>query len=78
VNERSGGFLLGFVVGVLLGASIAVLISPEGNQGGEKVRDLYAQGKRMIDSARADLDAAVSEGRTAAQEQRAALQRLDN
>ena len=79
MNERaSGGFLLGFVFGAMVGASIAVLITPEGAQGQEMVRDLYAQGKRMIDGARADLDAALSEGRTAAQERRETLERLES
>lgn len=79
MSERSnGGFLFGLAVGILAGIAVAVLIAPEGGSGQEKVRELYAAGKRMIESARADLDAAVTEGKTAAGEQRAALERLEN
>jgi len=79
VSERSnGGFVTGFFIGALLGASVAMLISPEGNDGrSERLRDLYTRGKEIIDTARDDLDKALDEGRAAANAQRKRLEALE-
>jgi gas vesicle protein len=79
LSERSQGrFVTGFFIGALLGASVAMLISPEsGEERRERLRGLYAQGKDLIDAARSDLDAAVDEGKAAAGEQRHRLEKLE-
>jgi gas vesicle protein len=79
MSERSGGgFLTGFFIGALLGASVAMVISPEANEGRtERLRSLYARGKEIIDAARVDLDNALDEGKAAANEQRKRLEALE-
>jgi gas vesicle protein len=78
MSERSqGGFATGFFIGAMLGASVAMLIAPEGGEERrERLRLVYARGKELIDSARGDLDAAVDEGKSAAGEQRQRLEQL--
>ena len=79
MSERSGGgFVTGFFIGALLGASVAMLISPEDGEGrSERLRGLYTRGKEIIDAARTDLDKAVDEGKAAANEQRKRLETLE-
>jgi gas vesicle protein len=79
MSERSGGgFVAGFFVGALLGASVAMLISPEKNEGrAQQLRELYSRGREIIDAARIDLDAAVGEGKAAAEAQRNRLEHLE-
>jgi gas vesicle protein len=70
--------MTGFFIGALLGASVALLIAPEGgDENRERLRGLYARGKELIDAARSDLDAAVDEGKAAADEQRHRLEKLE-
>lgn len=105
--RSSGGFMAGFLMGMLAGAALAMIIAP---QTGEETRDLvlekareagnvakdtggdlrekvsniatdlqagasgvYARGKQVIDAARSHVEAAVDEGKTAADVSRADL-----
>lgn len=79
MSERSeGNFVTGFFIGALAGASVAMLIAPEGGERRtDRLRTFYAQGREIIDAARADLDAAVDEGKAAAQAQRKRLEQLE-
>lgn len=79
MSERSGGrFVTGFFIGALLGASVSMLLSPQGGDERKKrLRDLYSRGKDIIDAARGDLDAAVDEAKAAADDQRKRLEKLE-
>jgi gas vesicle protein len=78
MSERGGGrFTAGLVIGALLGASVAVLITPESDVRTERFRRLYSRGREIIDAARSDLGAALDEGKTAADEHRKRLEHLE-
>lgn len=79
MSDRSqAGFVTGFFIGALTGACVAMLIAPEGgDQRTERLRTFYSRGKEIIDAARSDLDAAVDEGKAAAQAQRERLEHLE-
>jgi len=84
-GEREGGsgFVTGLLLGVLAGASLAMIASPES---GEKTRrkvadsvegqtsELLERGRAIVERARARVDDAVTEGMEAAAEQRNELE----
>ena len=105
-NGGGSGFFAGFLIGAIVGAAGAMLLTQEeardrlagtareaGNRamnatGGlrgkvndvtsqwqSSVSELYERGRRVVDSARANIDAAVAEGRSAAQESQEELER---
>ncbi len=62
-----GSFLAGAVIGGFIGAALGLLLAP---QTGEELRDHVGD---FVDSKRAELDDAVSEGRAAAEQARAGM-----
>lgn len=87
-DERGGGFLTGLLLGALGGVVIAALATPRtGGETREMLREavggvnesiagggLLERGRSIVESARARLDGAISEGRDAAERQRSALE----
>lgn len=103
-EREGGGFFAGFLVGAIVGAALAYLISQEevrdvlvgkareasnyamdatGDLRGRvtdaasslqaNAADLYARGKTVVDAARSNVDAAVEEGRSTADQLRTDL-----
>lgn len=62
-----GSFLAGAVIGGFIGAALGLLLAP---QTGEELREHVGE---FVDSKRAELDDAVSEGRAAAEQARAGM-----
>ena len=62
-----GSFLAGVVIGGLIGAALGLLLAP---RTGEELRGQVGD---FVDSKRAELDDAVSEGRAAAEQARAGM-----
>lgn len=74
MEERGGrsGFLGGFLCGALIGAAAAMFAAPAGRMPG--VGDaLLERGREVLARARARLDAAIAEGRDAAERQQSEL-----
>ena len=98
-NGKGGGFFAGFLIGSIVGAAAAVLLTQEdtrdllvgkareaGNyakdatddfrgkvtdvasQWQSSASDLYERGKHVVESARANVDAEVDEGKSSAQQ----------
>jgi gas vesicle protein len=105
-ENRGGGFFAGFLLGAIVGAAAAVLLSQEetrdllvgkareaGNyaadasgdlrgrvsdvttQWQDSAADLYERGRQVVENARSNVDAAVSEGSQTADRTRDELQR---
>ena len=107
-NDNGGGgrFFAGFIIGGLVGAAAAVMLTQEDmrdrlagkareagdfaagatgdlrgrvndvtSQWQSSVSELYERGRQVVESARANLDAAVAEGRAAADETADEMQR---
>ena len=64
-----GSFLAGVVIGGLIGAALGLLLTP---QTGEELRE---QVNDFVESKRAEIGDAVSEGRAAAEQARAEMER---
>jgi gas vesicle protein len=62
-----GSFLAGAVIGGFIGAALGLLLAP---QTGEELREHVGD---YVDTKRAELDDAVSEGRAAAEQARAGM-----
>ncbi len=58
-------FFSGFVLGAIGGAALAYMIMHEGSWQTD-AGDLYARGKRFVETARSNLDEAVQEGQSSA------------
>ena len=94
-SKSGGGFFAGFIVGALLGAALAYVITQEeardlivgkareaGNFAMDatgdlraNAQDLYERGKSVVDNARSNVNAAVDEGQTTANQLRDELSR---
>ncbi len=90
-DGKAGGFFAGFLAGAAAGGILAYVVAQEdardvlvgkalearnvaADAGGD-LRDLYARGKTVIDTARTTIDAAVREGHTTADRLRGELSR---
>jgi len=78
-RERGGGFVTGLLLGALGGVVLAAMASPRArgvaaDAGGMVPEGLVQRGRSIIDAARARIEGAISEGRGAAERQRAELE----
>lgn len=81
-NDHSGTFMVGFVIGALTGAAVALLFAPasgeetrdylgqKAREGKAKARDAMDQGREYYNSQRENLVTAVERGREAFEQAR--------
>ncbi|BDE08141.1 hypothetical protein WPS_34170 [Vulcanimicrobium alpinum] len=95
MSDRGGsaGFITGLALGMLAGATLAMVLTPQSGEdtrdllvakareAGERARDtagdageLLARGRQIVADAKARIDAAVAEGKDAADRQRTTLE----
>jgi gas vesicle protein len=89
-GNGGGGIFAGFLIGAVVGGAAAVLLTQEDardrlagkareaagkSQWQSSVSELYERGRQVVENARANLDAAVAEGRSSAQEIHEELER---
>ena len=95
MSDRGGsaGFITGLALGMLAGATLAMVLAPQSGEdtrdllvakareAGERARDtagdagdLLARGRQIVADAKARIDAAVAEGKDAADRQRTTLE----